>query len=498
MPNPYVNKVTANGQTLIDLTADTAIASDVASGKYFHLATGERVAGTASGGGGDGYILTTVCPQQAVTPNSDRDASLAGSFDFEVGEFYLVTFDGVEYVASCALCWDTNHVLGDTRVIWGDAVTVAPFCAITTSVGDKGVYCLDTNQHTIKVEHLELVSPTVLTTKSITANGTYSASSDNANGYSSVTVNVSGGGGTSLPTFTMTIGSSGQVASITCDTSYAECAGLLAEDEPTANVAVTLPDSSTQMWGACGFQSNSSTIWYVVLEPSSMEPVVEIEYASNGTIEATIPPTYIQSLSVTQNGTYSGLYRDVEVNVPTSTPTLQAKTATPTTSQQTIQPDSGYDGLSRVTVNPIPSQYIVPSGNKAITQNGTNIDVTDYATVSVNVSGGSSMNVQVAQSTTRVASTTYTKTASLTCSTTGTYDVYWDCFRSTTSGTSGSQLHIGGSTYGSANTTFSNHAQNNHLTGVQINANQEVAVYVRSRATNYYAYCGQLTIVQTA
>lgn len=53
MPNPYVNKVTVNNATIIDLTSDTAVASDVAAGKYFHLATGERVAGTASGGGGD-------------------------------------------------------------------------------------------------------------------------------------------------------------------------------------------------------------------------------------------------------------------------------------------------------------------------------------------------------------------------------------------------------------------------------------------------------------
>ena len=37
----------------------------------------------------------------------------------------------------------------------------------------------------------------VLTTKSITQNGTYNASSDSADGYSSVTVNVSGGGGDS-------------------------------------------------------------------------------------------------------------------------------------------------------------------------------------------------------------------------------------------------------------------------------------------------------------
>lgn len=113
-------------------------------------------------------------------------------------------------------------------------------------------------------------------------------------------------------------------------------------------------------------------------------------------------------------------------------------------------------------------------------------------------SGGSSMNVQVAQSTTRIASTSYTKACSLTCAKAGTYDIYWDCFRSTTGGTSGSQLHIGGSTYGSANTTFTNHVQNNHLTGVQLSANQEVAAYARSRSTNYYAYVGQLTIVQTA
>ena len=37
-------------------------------------------------------------------------------------------------------------------------------------------------------------TPTLIT-KNITANGTYNASSDNADGYSSVTVNVSGGGG---------------------------------------------------------------------------------------------------------------------------------------------------------------------------------------------------------------------------------------------------------------------------------------------------------------
>lgn len=68
-----------------------------------------------------------------------------------------------------------------------------------------------------------------------------------------------------------------------------------------------------------------------------------------------------------------------------TTPNLQEKSATPTTSVQTITPDSGYDGLSQVTVNAIPSNYIEPTGNKEITANGTGIDVAAYATVSVNV-----------------------------------------------------------------------------------------------------------------
>ena len=73
----------------------------------------------------------------------------------------------------------------------------------------------------------------------------------------------------------------------------------------------------------------------------------------------------------------------------------QNKTITPTTAQQQLTADSGYTGLGTVTVNAIPSQYIIPSGNKAIITNGTGIDVTQYATVSVNVpSGGTTINNQ--------------------------------------------------------------------------------------------------------
>ena len=52
--NPYTNKVVYAGQTLIDLTGDTATAADVAQGKIFHLASGAQAIGTHEEGGGGG------------------------------------------------------------------------------------------------------------------------------------------------------------------------------------------------------------------------------------------------------------------------------------------------------------------------------------------------------------------------------------------------------------------------------------------------------------
>lgn len=139
------------------------------------------------------------------------------------------------------------------------------------------------------------------------------------------------------------------------------------------------------------------------------------------------------------------------------------------------------------------------SGDLAISQNGNNIDVTDYATVSVSV-GGTSKNTQIVQGTTRTTSSTMTAVgAELTVSKTGTYDIYWSAFRSSTSSsyTYATQLYIGGSAHGSENATWSNHVQNNHLSNVSLTANQTVRVYGRnSRGSSYYIYAPMLAIVE--
>lgn len=115
---------------------------------------------------------------------------------------------------------------------------------------------------------------------------------------------------------------------------------------------------------------------------------------SSVTVEA-IPSTYViptGTKSITANGVQSvSGYANVDVDVE---PALQSKSTTPTTSSQTITPDTNYDGLSSVTVNPIPSSYIIPSGTKTITTNGTH-DVSSYASATVNVpTGGDAPELQ--------------------------------------------------------------------------------------------------------
>lgn len=70
----------------------------------------------------------------------------------------------------------------------------------------------------------------------------------------------------------------------------------------------------------------------------------------------------------TENGTYTREdgWNEITVEVPIPTFTTQSKTVNSSTNSQEVEPDSGYDGLSKVTVNPyvLDSSTVDPSTNQ--------------------------------------------------------------------------------------------------------------------------------------
>lgn len=112
---------------------------------------------------------------------------------------------------------------------------------------------------------------------------------------------------------------------------------------------------------------------------------------NTGTNTLTFSKTISVTPSVTAGYISSGTAGNSAVSLTASVTTKGATTYTPTTSTQTISSGTYLTGTQ--TIGAIPSEYIIPTGNIPITQNGTNIDVAQYATASVNVSGGGSVSM---------------------------------------------------------------------------------------------------------
>ena len=441
MPNQYVNKVQqSNGTVLIDITDTTAVASDVATGKYFYLATGEKVEGTSSGGGSSETYLGAT----PITLTQDASITLKGSgsisYSYNATD---KTFDDRENVTYQNVTFSENsayyEVASNGGSVWYSRYMNMEFTGL--QVGKS---------YTFTIVPYD-------TSLSQATGGYWSLQDSSGNAFTYISVT------TSTETYTWTATSS------------------------TVKVSIIPASSAYEALGKARFVSFTITS-------------AATGTFSNGEQALGLLPSGTTITSSPSCGVYAVTGGGGGANLQT-----KSVSYTPTTSAQSAQvtADSGYDGLEQVNVSvgAIPSEYIVPSGTKSITENGTGIDVAQYANVDVAVpSSGSSKNVQVVQGTTRTTSSTMTAIgAEMTVSKTGTYDVYWTGVRTSTSGsyTFATQLYINGTAYGSENATWSNHIQNVHLSNVSLTAGQKLRVYGReSRNSSYYMYAGTLTIVE--
>ena len=226
---------------------------------------------------------------------------------------------------------------------------------------------------------------------------------------------------------------------------------------------------------------------------------------TTGTNTITLQKTLSVTPRVTTAGYVSaGTAGNALVSLNANVTTKAATTFHPSTSDQSIA--SGTYTTGAQTIKAVTTSNLTADNIK----NGVTITIGDSTDADCVASvtgtyegggGGESKNTQVVQGTTRTTSSTLTAIgAEMTVTKTGTYDVYWSAFRSTTNGayTYDTQLYVGGAAYGSENSTWTNHVQNNHLTGVSLTANQKIRVYGRnSRGSSYYIYAPTLVIVES-
>lgn len=283
---------------------------------------------------------------------------------------------------------------------WSDPTANLPE---TTDVVDNGTYM--TIQPTGSSSGVVLQSKTGITP--LTTSQTIRPDSGYG-GLSSVQINAMPSGAVSAPTSI-----SGSSATVSTDTNTLTL---------TKTISVT-PNVSTVGYISAGTATNSSVSLTASVTTKAAATITPT--TSNQSIAAGTYLTGAQTIAGDSNLVAGNIKSGVSIFGVSGTysggsVSLQAKTGiTPSTSSQTITPDSGYGGLSSVQINAMPSGTTTSptsiSGTSATVSTGTNtitltktISVTPRVTTAGYVSAGTAGNSSVsltASVTTKAAAT---------------------------------------------------------------------------------------------
>lgn len=337
--NQYVNKVEFGGNTIIDITPTTAVESDVASGKIFFKADGSQATGS-------------------IDTKTSSDLTVSGD---------TVTAPSGYYSSNASASVASGSVSIPYTLINEPPTIVVSSAGLITS----------------RVSASRTVSPNV------TAGYITSGTSGNVSVTGSSTKQLSTQAGTTItPTESVqtAVGANkfttGDVKVGAISSTYVG-SGITRRDSTDLTASgdtVSVPSGYYENSASKAIAAGSATTPYTEIEAN---PIISVD--SSGLIESRIQ--YRGSITPTVVAGYvsSGTSGDYNIDGINSyqLPTQAARTITPSQNIQIAVADGKYT-TGIVSVNPIPPEYIIPSGVINITSNGS-VNVKQYAIADVNI-----------------------------------------------------------------------------------------------------------------
>lgn len=386
------NKIVYGGNTLIDLTEDNVTASDVLSGKTFHGRDGEETVGSMVNRGavtgtiatkagtytiqqgyhnGSGSVAISSVEQAKIIPGNIKSGvtllGIVGEYAGEEVHLQSKTanpstsqqtitpdsgYDGLSSVTVNAMPnGSVANPVATKGSVSNHSITVTPSVNVTAGYVPAGTK----TGTAVTVTASELASGT----KTITENG----DGIDVVGYASVNVDVS----TVLHVFLTESGTAPSIT-LTPSVTFAEAKAIL--DGGGALSLENQDGMNPQYYSYIYFPSATNPairVDYYSMDADGDSYVYEFNWTSSGmTLSSALPyiPKPTETITITQNGTNIDVlnYAKATVNVQ---PSLQSKSVTPAVSAQTVTADSGYYGLSSVSVGAIP--YVETQNTYGIT-----------------------------------------------------------------------------------------------------------------------------------
>lgn len=232
---------------------------------------------------------------------------------------------------------DDIQTIASGQYLSGEQI-IEPVPTQTKTVTSNGTVYPDAGKYLSSVDVNVSIEPPSLGTKNITNNGTFTAADDGYTGYSEVTVNVpSSGIDTSDANATASDIAKNKTAYVDGEkiTGSADVRTILGASD------IVPKDTGTNISMQYSYTGNR----FIIGDSFAVSLTSQKENFGNATAE-----------DVAEGKTFTSA-AGLKV-VGTHVLNLQSKSVTPTESSQIVSSDSGYDGLSNVSIKAIPSTYI--------------------------------------------------------------------------------------------------------------------------------------------